>query len=159
MAGNGRMMRRLDRRNRRLPRLDAVEEILVVIAGLVEFHFAQLLRQGPVVAPLLIGAFKGPALDIYPTLGSNPFDAAAYLLVATGDDHRDVPGIAQLDAVFRGGVPHGILGWKLAKPFDFRRAGVVEVAPPMGDIAMMSDPVHQLAAAGVVVPPPVPMHP
>src|ERR1017187_327551 len=112
------MVRRLDRRNRRLARLDAVQEVPVVIAGLVEFHLAQLLRQGPVVAPLLIGAFKDPALDINPTLGPYPFTAAANVLVATGDDHCDVPGIAQLDAVFCGGVPHGILGWELAMPFD-----------------------------------------
>ena len=40
-------------------------------------------------------------------------------------------------------------------PFDLRRPGVIESQPPVRDIAVVPDPVHQLAAAGVVVPAPV----
>ena len=55
------------------------------------------------------------------------------------------------------------LGGELGGGGDFERAdGVVRAAAelgvgeaPVGDVAMVADPVHELAAAGVVVPPPV----
>ena len=39
--------------------------------------------------------------------------------------------------------------------FDLGRAGEIEAEAPVGDVAVVADPVQQLAAAGVVVPAPV----
>src|SRR5258708_4416204 len=39
--------------------------------------------------------------------------------------------------------------------FYFGRAGIIEVAPPMSDVAMMPNPIHQLAAPRIVIPAPV----
>src|SRR5258708_29967514 len=39
--------------------------------------------------------------------------------------------------------------------FYFGRAGIIEVAPPMSNVAMVPNPIHQLAATSIVVPAPV----
>jgi hypothetical protein len=55
VAGNGRMMGGFGRRDRGLPRFDASKEVAVMIARLIELHFAQRIRQFFVVAPFLVG--------------------------------------------------------------------------------------------------------
>ena len=45
VAGNRRVMRRLDRGDRRLARFDAVEEVPVVVGRPVEFDFALVFGQ------------------------------------------------------------------------------------------------------------------
>src|SRR5262245_21636756 len=75
--------------------------------------------------------------------------------MSAGDGHRDVFGILELDAVFGTGVPDGIFRRELTVTFDFGRTGVVKVQPPMSNVAVVPDPVEQLASADIVVPTPV----
>ena len=75
--------------------------------------------------------------------------------MAARDGHRDVLGILQFDAILGRGVPNGVFGREFTLAFDFERAGTVEVQPPMRDVAVMADPIEELAAAGVVIPAPV----
>src|SRR5438876_2345703 len=97
-----------------------------------------------------------PAIHPDPAVGTDPFGAAPDVTMSTSDGHRHVVGILAGDAMLRACVPNGIAGWELSGALDFQRtASLVAVHPPVSDVAMVSDPIEQLAAADVVIPPPV----
>ena len=150
------MMRGLDRGDRRLAGLHAVNEVAMVVVGLVELHLVAVVRD--FANQSSVGGVIAAAVHPDPAVGADPFRAAANVVIAAGDDHGDVLGVLQLDAIFGAGVPDGVGGRELAVAFDLRGAAVVHVHAPMGDVAVVADPVQQLAAAGVVVPAPVHVH-
>ena len=53
------------------------QEVALVIVGDGQLHLAQLFGQVLVVAPILVGGFKSPAVHPYPAIGADPFGAAA----------------------------------------------------------------------------------
>src|ERR1019366_1056439 len=118
-----------------------------------------LLRQLPDLAPGFVGRLNPPAVNPDPAVRSDPLGAAANIGVPARDRHGDVPRVFQFDAIFRAGVPHRVHWGKLALALDLEGAGVIEIATPVGDVAMVPDPVEQLAPARVVVPAPVPVNP
>src|ERR1039458_7042345 len=124
-----------------------------------QLHLAQLLRQLPDLAPRFVGRLKSPAVNPYPAVRSDPLGAAANIGVPPCDGHGDVPGILQLDAIFRAGVPHRVCRRELALALDLEGARVIKIATPVGNVTMVPDPVEQLASARIVVPAPVPVDP
>ncbi len=129
-----------------------------MVVRYVKLHFAQFIGQVVIIAPFFVGGLEGAAVHPDPALGAGPLNAAADIREAAGNRHGDMAGILQLDPVFGGGVPDRAPGRELAPPLQLVRSGVVEAAPPMGDVAMAPNPIHHLAAPGIVVPAPVPMN-
>ena len=122
-----------------------------------QFRLALFLREAAGVFPFLVRRFEGVAA-VYPdpAVSADPLGAIPDVRVPAGDDHRNVVGILAGNAVLGAGVPQGVLGRELANSLDFQRANRVVVAQtPVPDVAMMADPIEQLAAAGIVVPAPV----
>src|SRR2546425_10404923 len=78
--------------------------------------------------------------------------------MAPGNDHRDVPRVFQFNTIFIAGVPATIRRRKFSVAFDLGWSRAVTIHSPMGDIAVMTDPVEQLTATGVVVPAPIAMN-
>src|SRR5439155_1328439 len=129
----------------------------VAALGEGQFHLALFLRKAAGVFPFLVRRFEGVAA-VYPDpiVGPDPLGAIPDVRMPAGDDHGDVIRVFAGDAVLGAGVPESILGWKLAHALNFQRANRVVVAQsPVPDVAMMADPIQQLAAAGIVVPAPV----
>src|SRR6266853_4203709 len=89
MAGNGGVMGGLDGSDGRLSALDAIEKVLLVIGGFVEFDFAQIVGEVFVITPLFVRRFESAAVHVNPTFGSNPFGAAANIGMAARDGHGD----------------------------------------------------------------------
>src|ERR1019366_1944833 len=159
MAGDSRMVGCLHRRDGRLAGLYGLQEVPLMILREGQLHLALLLRQLPDLAPGFVGCLKPPAVNPDPAVRSDPFGAAANIGMAARDRHGYVSRVFQFDAIFRAGVPHRVHRWKLALALDLEGAGVIEIATPVGDVAMVPDPVEQLAPARVVVPAPVPVNP
>ena len=126
---------------------------------MVELDLAQILRQLLHGFPFSGGSIEPAAIDPNPSISANPFGAALDFGVTAGNGHGDVFGIGQVDAVFGCGVPNGVLWRKFAGAFNFHWAAIVEVESPMSDVAMMANPVEELATARVVIPAPIHMHP
>ena len=155
------MMRHFHRCHRGPARLDGVEEVAKVSTlGQRQFHLALVLLEDLGVFPLLVRGFKGfAAIDPDPAVGADPLGAAANVRMSASDDQGDVSWILGRDAVLGAGVPNCIGRRKLARALDFERADLVVVSQtPMRDVAVMPDPVEQLAAAGIVIPAPVHVH-
>ena len=105
-----------DRRDRLLPRLDAVDELGHVVVGSheleVHFRFGRLHLLLPAAVgfpPFFVGRFKTAAIDRNPAVFADPLRAALDIAVAAGDDHFDVVGILALDAILARRVPDGVL--------------------------------------------------
>lgn len=150
---------------------DAVEEIAMVAGGFVEAGFDDVIAEfgegggfDDFVAfaffdhllKLGDGAVVGAAVDVEPAFFADPFGAGLDVGVAASDDHGDVTGVRGFGAVFGGGVPDVGAGWHVdLDGADFGGAAAVHVEAPVGDVAVVADPVEELAAADVVVPAPV----
>src|SRR5581483_11937874 len=159
VPGNGRMVRGFHRGDGGLAGLHARDEVGLVVVGFVKFDLAQFLRKLLEITPFRIRGVELAAVHPYPAIRADPFRPAFDFRIPAGDDHRDVIGILEFNAIFRASVPNRVLGRKLAVPFDFRRSRAVEIQTPMGNIAMVADPVEQLAPACVVIPSPVHVNP
>src|SRR4029077_8633035 len=105
-----------------------------------------------------IGGLETAAVHPDPAFGANPFGARFDVVVPAGNDHGDVVRVGEFNAVFRAGVPQRVRRGKLAVAFNLRGAGEVGVHAPVRDVAVVANPVEQLAAAGVVIPTPVHVH-
>src|SRR5258706_1825772 len=145
-------MRGFNRRNGRLPRFYAIQKIPAMVGRMVELNLPFIFRLGE---PIHIGSFVPSPVHPDPAIGADPFSAAPNIRISTCNRHSDVLWIFKGDAVLGASVPDSVLWRELAYTFDLGRAVVVEVEPPMGDVAMMADPIQQLAAAGIVVPTPI----
>ena len=148
-------MRRLHRRDGRLAGFYAVNEVALVVGGFVELHLAHFFRQRLEIVPLGLGTLKSSTIHPDPAFGADPFGAALDVGMSARDGHRDVVRVFQFNAILRAGVPDRLLVGKVAVTFDLRRPGIVAVHAPVRDVAMVSNPVQQLPAAGVVIPAPV----
>src|SRR6266478_6665448 len=154
------MMRDFDGRDRRLARLDAINEVAVVAFSLIDHDFAFFRRQGTALTESGIGSFKAAAINPHPTVTANPLGAAANVAVSTGNGHFNIVRVFRSDAIFCASVPNRIFGGEFSFALDFRRTNLVVVAEaPVSDVAVMADPVQQLAAADIVIPAPVLVHP
>src|SRR5262245_17828941 len=122
MAGDGGMMSRFYGSNGGFAGFDAIKKISVVVTRFVLFHFAHLVRQIAIVPPFFIGGLESAATDPDPAACADPFCAAANVVMTTGDSHRDIAWVFQLDPVFGAGVPHRILWGELPLAFQFVRA-------------------------------------
>src|SRR6266567_2190246 len=96
------------------------------------------------------------SINPYPAIGTNPLGAHADSGMLIGNRHRYTLRVFARDAVLRAGVPNRIVWRELTCAFDFQRSpAAIAIHSPMGDIAMVADPIQQLAAANVVIPTPV----
>ena len=155
----------LDRRERLLPRLDAVEELPLMAGGNRQHHRQILLLFALLdfLDPVRVGRLELAAVDRDPAVGADPLRAALDIAMASRDDQLDLVGVLAVDAIFRGRVPDRVLRREVGGGGDFERPDLV-VGPdavlgiaqaPVGDVAMMADPVEELAAAKGVIPAPV----
>src|SRR5260370_269850 len=91
-----------------------------------------------------------------PAIGTDPFGAHFDSRMIVGNCHGDIIWVFERDPIFRTGVPNRIVRWELTCAFDFQRSpAAVAIHSPMGDIAMVADPIEQLATADIVIPTPV----
>ena len=172
VAGDGAGVGGLDGGDGGLAGFDAVEEVAVVAGGLVEAGFDDVVAEfgegggfdDLVALAFFDGAFElrdgavegAAAVDVEPAFFTDPGGAGFDVGVAAGDDHGDAACVEALGAIFGGGVPDIGGGWHVhLDGFDFVGAGAVHVHAPVGDVAVVADPVEELAAADVVVPAPV----
>src|SRR5258708_200350 len=118
-----------------------------MLSGTVELDFPFIFR---FCKPINIGSVKRAAVHPHPAVGSDPFSAVTDVGMSSGDRHGDVAGIFESDAILGASIPDGVFRREFADAFDLRGTVVVEVESPMRDIAVMADPIQQLATAGVV---------
>src|SRR5258708_4144486 len=109
----------LDGRDSRLPGLDTLDEVLLVIVRAVELNF--VLIRGNLAEPIDVGSIESSAVNPNPAVGPNPLGAAADIVVSARDNHGDIVWILAGDPVFGGSVPNCIFGRELADAFDFQR--------------------------------------
>lgn len=172
VAGNGAGVSGFHGGDGGLAGLNAVEEIAVVASGFVEAGLDDIIAKFGegggfdhlIAHAFFDGAFQlgdgtvegAAAIHMQPAFFTDPFGAGLNVRVTTGDDHGDVTGVEALSAVFGGGVPDVSARRHVhLDGFDFVRAGAVHVHAPVSDVAVVADPVEELAAADVVVPAPV----
>src|SRR4030043_1831903 len=98
--------------------------------------------------------FELAPVDMAPAVLADPFGAAADIRVAAGNDHGRPVDVLGGDAVAEGAVVDTARR-ELAAALDFDRPGEFPAHAPVGDVAVMTDPVHELAAAEIHVPAPV----
>src|ERR1035441_4538065 len=156
------MVRRFDGRNCRLAGFHAVEKIALMAVRLIQLNFAQFLRQRFALDPSWIRGIDPRAIHPYPSVGAYPLGSHADCGRTAGDRDCNIDRITSyffsiftFDVVFRSRIPNGIGCREFAVPFNLRWTGVIESQAPMRDVAVVADPIHQLSAAGVVVPSPV----
>jgi hypothetical protein len=152
-------MRHLHRCNRRLSRLHAVQEVPEMPArGEGQLHLTQILREGTAFLPFLVRGLEGVAA-VHPNpavFRRSTWSRRRCRRMATGDDDLDVARVLAGDPVLGAGVPECVRRRELAHRLDLAGPERVVVSqPPVGDVAVVPNPVEQLAAAGVVVPSPV----
>src|ERR1051326_7786439 len=150
------MMPGFHRSNGWFARLNAFNEISLVVVGLVELDFVAL--GGNLAEPIHVGSIKATAVDPDPTFSADPFGAAFDIAMSTGDGHGDVIRILAGDPVLAAGIPDRGAGREFAGAFNFEGpAGLVAIQSPMGDITMVSNPIEQLTAADIIIPAPIHM--
>src|ERR1017187_3141748 len=136
------------------PGLHAVEEVAYVIGRIVEVD----LSGSDLVLHQALGAgFKPAPVNPDPAVGPNPLGAHAMLSFRVLEDHLHAVGISAFNPVARGRIPDTRLGELGVNGVDLPRAGVFGAQAPLGDVAVMADPIHELAAAEIHLPAPVPM--
>src|SRR5262249_18252422 len=139
MPRNRRMMRRFSGSNRRFPRFNTVDEVLLVIIGAIQFDFIAFGRD--FAEPINIRGVKATTVDPDPTFGPDPLGSTFDIAVTTGKDDSDIIWILAVYAVLAACIPNGIFRWKLTRALDLDRAsGLVAIQAPVRDIAMMPDP-------------------
>lgn len=88
MTGNGRMVSSLDRRDGGLPGFDAIDEVLPVVVGMVEFDLVFVCRN--LGKPIGLGRVMAAPVDPNPTFSANPFGPALDVRVAPRNGHLDI---------------------------------------------------------------------
>src|SRR4051812_38809413 len=116
MPWNSGMMGGLDGGDGRLSRFHAIQEVALMIFGFVELDL--VLIWGNLGKPIQVRGIESAAVHPDPTISANPFCAAADIIVAAGDDHGDVIGILQVDAVLGAGIPNRVRGGEITVAFD-----------------------------------------
>ena len=146
------MQRHSCRCQRLFARAHAVDEFAVVAGADLELRLARADLLGK--QRLGIG-IELAAVDPDPSFVADPFRAALDFGVAARDGQRRVIGIDGAYLVAFGGVER-IGAWRVFA-HAFHRDGTIRVPPhaPVRDVHVVADPIHQLAAAKVQVPPPV----
>ena len=160
-------------RDRRLMALHAIEEVALVSGGIVQLHLDHIVAQllGPRglhhlaglfiatvqgILQIRVGRIEAAAVHPHPAIGAHPLGAHLDVVMSVRDQHLHPVRIGGFGLVIRGGVPHIAARRELgADRPHLHRSGVVAVHSPVGDVAVVADPVEQLAAADVVVPAPV----
>lgn len=131
---------------------DATDEVALV-AGAAQAEFACL---DLAVAEFGGGGVEAAAVDVDPFAVFAVPGGAAVDLRAVGDGEFDAVGVAAGVAVGLGGVVDAV-GLEGGVAFKGDGAGGVAVEAPLGDVGVVADPVHHLAAAPVEDPAPVPV--
>src|ERR1051326_8982153 len=158
VARDGGMMSGFDRCNRRFSRFDAIQKIALMVAGPIKLNLIHVPWNLP--EPIHVRGIVSPTVHPNPAFGADPFCAAANVAIATGDNHRDIIRILATDAIFGTCVPNRIWRRELTGAFDFgRTACLVAIQAPVRNIAVVPDPIEQLAAPDIVIPAPVLMNP
>ena len=101
--------------------------------------------------------FEPAAVHPNPAVGPDPFGAHAMLAFRVLENHLRTVGISAFDPVARRSIPDAGLGELSVNRVDLHGAGVFGAQSPLRDVAMMADPVHELAAAVIHLPAPVPV--
>src|SRR6516225_10068478 len=109
--------------------------------------------------PVHIGGVESSAIHPNPTVGAYPFCSHFDIRMTAGNGHHDVIRILAVDPILGASVPDRILWRKFTCALDLKRAAsLVHIQAPMGNIAMVPDPIQQLASTGVVIPTPIHVH-
>ena len=104
----------------------------------------------------VFGGVVAAAIDMHPAVRADPFRAHLDVFMSTGDGHGDVARVFRFGAVLGGGVPDVSARRHVhLDGLDLSRTAAVHVHAPVGDVAVVADPVEQLTAADVVIPAPV----
>ena len=88
---------------------------------------------------------------------ADPLRAVADFLDAAGDGHLHAVRVRALHLVALRRVEDAVLAVAAAPAFEGHRAGRIRAKPPLRNVAVVADPVHELPAAPVGNPAPIPV--
>src|SRR5215475_11648918 len=87
MSWDGRVMGRFSRGYRRLPGLDTIDEVLLVVVGPVKLHLVTV--RGDFTEPIDIGGIEATAIYPNPSVSADPLGTAFDIVVTARENHAD----------------------------------------------------------------------